>query len=171
MRYIIPFSFDYISQLGILTTTIALLNIFLNTVLGIRKKYDELVDTYQNGCTGARKLPPDIEKLGRLNNKAYTEVFLWSFTSMIIIYIIIVVVANSIPYFKSIMQYQYNYVGEENYVALLFLNGSTRILDSMGESIIIFIGIVLSWLEFLVIGFIFGFFIYTLKKYIDIMDK
>jgi hypothetical protein len=170
MRYLVPFSLEYILQLSILSTTIALINIGINSILGVEKKYIELVNLHKSQNQGYRQLPPAIKAFGDFNNKRFTKYFLWLYAWMVIVYFVLILIANFIPDFSNIQQFLFSFKkGFE--VNLLLVSGSNIVIVSIIEKIALFTGVILSWVEFILILLIYGLFIYVMKKYIEIISK
>ncbi|RCX19511.1 hypothetical protein DFR58_103258 [Anaerobacterium chartisolvens] len=168
MRYLVPFSLQYLLQLSILSTTIALINIGINSLLGVEKKYNELVQLHNSANHGYRQLPPAIKAFGDINNKVCTRAFFWLYTFMVGIYFILILISNFIPDFVNIRHFLFKFDGGFD-VELLLVNGNYLKITCLGEKIAIFSGVILSWIELLITISIYALFIYVMKKYINII--
>lgn len=168
MKYLVPFSLHYLQQLSIISSTVALINIGINSILGVEKKYIDLKQLYDNSSRGNRQLPPGIKRFENINNGKFTKSFFWLYISMVGIYFIIILISNFIPYFENIRRFYLNFSKGFN-VKVLLESGDFLEINYLSEKIVMLIGVLLSWVELLIIISIYALFFIVLKKYINIL--
>ena len=166
MMDIKPFSIGLLSQISLLTTVLALINMGISSILGISKRIEELEIENSKNSKGHFRLPKNIEKLKNFDHKSYANKFFISFILVIVIYFILIILNNLNTDFNMVEKIFLDYKNKK-FIVDIAVKGTSNILISSGcNKFWIVLGTLLSWVQLFVIIYIYFQVIVVMRKYI-----
>lgn len=170
MKFLTPFSLSFILQLGLLSTSLALINISINSIVGLDSKLSEIKKEFKLLKGENAKIPPKLRRFDEINTKEKLSGLFWKYVIVVTIYFTLLVINNFIPELISVKEL---WILNNNpfQVKLILVDGKELIYSHIIPKISIIGVVILSWLELLLITSIYITFMINLKKFINISNE